>query len=149
MVQIPGQSVSEAEFRQQVRDYCNNELPREVRAKVLANLFLTKEDNLAFLRSLARRGWTAGHWPVAYGGAAWTPLQRFVFEEESMRHGAPWLIPFGINYVGPVIYTFGSEAQKQRFLPHPGFEGMVGARLFRTWCGLRPRRPENQGCAIG
>ncbi|WP_424459402.1 acyl-CoA dehydrogenase family protein [Ottowia sp.] len=117
MVQIPGQSVSEAEFRQQVRDYCNNELPREVRAKVLANLFLTKEDNLAFLRSLARRGWTAGHWPVAYGGAAWTPLQRFVFEEESMRHGAPWLIPFGINYVGPVIYTFGSEAQKQRFLP--------------------------------
>lgn len=97
--------------------YCENELPRGVRQKVLANLFLTKKDNLAFLRSLAARGWVAGHWPRVYGGAEWTPLQRFIFEEESMRCGAPWLIPFGVNYVGPVIYTFGSEAQKKRFLP--------------------------------
>ncbi|MBP6895928.1 alkylation response protein AidB-like acyl-CoA dehydrogenase [Pseudacidovorax sp. 1753] len=108
---------AEQRFRQEVRDYCENELPRNVRDKVQANLFLTKEDNLAFLRSLAPRGWVAGHWPREHGGAAWTPLQRFVFEEESMRCGAPWLIPFGVNYVGPVIYTFGSEAQKRRFLP--------------------------------
>ena len=108
---------AENDFRQQVRDYCENELPSDVREKVLGNLFLTKEDNLKFLRSLAGRGWVAGHWPKAYGGAEWTPLQRFVFEEESMRCGAPWLIPFGVNYVGPVIYTFGSAAQKTRFLP--------------------------------
>ncbi len=82
-----------------------------------ANLFLNKEDNLDFLRSLAPRGWVAGHWPRAWGGAEWTPLQRFTFEEESTRLGAPWLIPFGVNYVGPVIYTFGSAAQKARFLP--------------------------------
>lgn len=108
---------AEEDFRRQVRDYCRDELPPAVRRKVLANLFLSKEDNLAFLRSLAPRGWVAGHWPRAYGGSEWTPLQRFVFEEESMRAGAPWLIPFGVNYVGPVIYTFGSEAQKRRFLP--------------------------------
>lgn len=110
-------SPAENEFRRQVRDYCERELPRDVRQKVLDNLFLTKEDNLRFLGSLAGRGWVAGHWPREYGGAAWTPLQRFVFEEESMRCGAPWLIPFGVNYVGPVIYTFGSPAQKARFLP--------------------------------
>ena len=108
---------AELAFRRQVRDYCEQELPADVRRKVLGNLFLTKEDNLAFLRSLAGRGWVAGHWPRAHGGAEWTPLQRFVFEEESMRCGAPWLIPFGVNYVGPVIYTFGSAAQKARFLP--------------------------------
>lgn len=108
---------AENDFRRQVRDYCEHELPPDVRTKVIDNLFLTKEDNLAFLRSLSGRGWTAGHWPREYGGAEWTPLQRFVFEEESMRCGAPWLIPFGINYVGPVIYTFGSAAQKARFLP--------------------------------
>jgi len=112
-----GERVAEHEFRRQVRDYCEHELPRDVREKVLGNLFLTKEDNLSFLRSLARRGWVAGHWPRAYGGAEWTPLQRFIFEEESTLHGAPWLIPFGVNYVGPVIYTFGTEAQKARFLP--------------------------------
>jgi alkylation response protein AidB-like acyl-CoA dehydrogenase len=107
----------EAAFRQQVRDYCATELPRHVRAKVRANLFLSKQDNLDFLHSLIPRGWVAGHWPQAHGGCAWTPLQRFIFEEESTLGGAPWLIPFGVNYVGPVIYTFGSDAQKQRFLP--------------------------------
>ncbi|MDB5816894.1 MAG: pimeloyl-CoA dehydrogenase large subunit [Rhizobacter sp.] len=108
---------AEQAFRLEVRDYCERELPPHVRAKVRSDLFLTKEDNLAFLRSLAGRGWVAGHWPRLYGGAEWTPLQRFVFEEESMRAGAPWLIPFGVNYVGPVIYTFGTQAQKDRFLP--------------------------------
>ena len=108
---------AERAFRRAVRDFCAHELPPAVRQKVIGNLFLTKEDNLAFLRSLAGRGWVAGHWPREYGGAEWTPLQRFVFEEESMRCGAPWLIPFGVNYVGPVIYTFGSSAQKERFLP--------------------------------
>jgi len=113
----PESAAAEEEFRREVRDYCERELPRDVREKVRSNLFLDKEDNLAFLRSLARRGWVAGHWPCAYGGAEWTPLQRFIFEEESTRGGAPWLIPFGVNYVGPVIYTFGSAAQKSRFLP--------------------------------
>nr|WP_145550142.1 acyl-CoA dehydrogenase family protein [Variovorax boronicumulans] len=108
---------AEDAFRAEVRAYCEHELPAHVRAKVQANLFLTKEDNLDFLRSLAPRGWVAGHWPRACGGAEWTPLQRLVFEEESTRLGAPWLIPFGVNYVGPVIYTFGSQAQKDRFLP--------------------------------
>jgi len=104
-------------FRQQVRDYCTHELPTHVRDKVRANLFMTKQDHVDFLRSLARRGWVAGHWPKAYGGAQWTPLQRFIFEEESTLGGAPWLIPFGVNYVGPVIYTYGNDAQKKRFLP--------------------------------
>lgn len=108
---------AEDAFRAEVRAYCAHELPAHVRTKVQANLFLTKEDNLDFLRSLAPRGWVAGHWPRVHGGAEWTPLQRFVFEEESTRLGAPWLIPFGVNYVGPVIYTFGSAAQKARFLP--------------------------------
>ena len=108
---------AEDDFRKQVKDYCEQDLPPHVREKVRANLFLDKEDNLEFLRSLSSRGWVAGHWPKTYGGAEWTPLQRFIFEEESMLGGAPWLIPFGVNYVGPVIYTFGSPAQKARFLP--------------------------------
>jgi len=58
-----------------------------------------------------------GHWPSEYGGLGWSTLERFVFEDELGRAGCPWIIPFGVKYVGPVIYTFGSEAQKQRFLP--------------------------------
>jgi alkylation response protein AidB-like acyl-CoA dehydrogenase len=92
-------------------------LPAHVRAKVRANLFIEKQDYLDYLHSLIPRGWVAGHWPKSRGGCDWTPTQRFIFEEESAIGGAPWLIPFGISYVGPVIYSFGSDWQKQRFLP--------------------------------
>ena len=106
-----------AAFRAQVRSYCETEVPARVRAKVRANLFLEKRDYLDYLHSLIPRGWVAGHWPREHGGCDWTPLQRFIFEEETAACDAPWLIPFGISYVGPVIFTFGSEWQKERFLP--------------------------------
>jgi len=104
-------------FRVQVRQFCQQELPARVRAKVQSNLFIEKDDYLAYLHALIPRGWVAGHWPVQWGGRGWTPLQRFIFEEESAACGAPWLIPFGISYVGPVIFTFGAQWQKERFLP--------------------------------
>lgn len=104
-------------FRAQVREFCAKELPSDLKRKVFNNLVLEKQDYLSYLHLLARRGWTVGHWPREYGGCDWSPLQRFIFDEETSRAGAPWLIPFGVNYVGPVIYTFGSEAQKSRFLP--------------------------------
>jgi alkylation response protein AidB-like acyl-CoA dehydrogenase len=104
-------------FRAEVRQFCRERLPSWLTRKVFANLWLEKEDYLAYLRLLNERGWAAGHWPARHGGCDWTPLQRFVFEEETAIAGAPWLIPFGVNYVGPVIIGFGSEAQKARFLP--------------------------------
>jgi alkylation response protein AidB-like acyl-CoA dehydrogenase len=108
---------SAEEFRLEVRAFCDAALPLALKRKVFSNLVLEKEDYLSYLHLLARRGWIVGHWPTEYGGCDWSPLQRFVFEEETARAGAPWLIPFGVNYIGPVIYTFGSPAQKHRFLP--------------------------------
>ena len=54
----------EISFRNQVRDYCQNELPSHVLNKVQANLFLSKQDNQDFLESLIPRNWVAGHWPI-------------------------------------------------------------------------------------
>ena len=45
------------------------------------------------------------------------PIQHSIFLDETQRGNAPELVAFGVSMVGPVIYTFGSEAQKQRFLP--------------------------------
>jgi alkylation response protein AidB-like acyl-CoA dehydrogenase len=104
-------------FRAEVRAFCASHLSERLRRRVVDNLLLTKADYLEWLAALERRGWSVGHWPREHGGCDWTPLQRFVFEEETSRAGAPWLIPFGINYVGPVIYTFGTAEQKARFLP--------------------------------
>lgn len=105
------------QFRAEVREFCASELPAWLKRKVFDNLVLEKQDYLAYLHLLHRKGWSVGHWPREHGGCDWTPLQRFVFEEETSRAGAPWLIPFGVNYVGPVIHSFGSKAQQARFLP--------------------------------
>ena len=67
--------------------------------------------------ALYKRGWVAPYWPTEYGGAGWTPAQRYLFESELSRAGAPRLLPFGIHMVGPVIIKFGSQVQKDFYLP--------------------------------
>ena len=117
MADIHSQALADPDaFRAEVRTFATT-LPSALRHKVMNNLELEKADYLSYLRLLEARGWIVGHWPAAYGGCDWTPLQRFIFEEETSEAGAPWLIPFGVNYVGPILYTFGSQAQKDRFLP--------------------------------
>ena len=54
--------------------------------------------------------------PEAYGGTGWNVSQRFIFDEELERAGAPNVSPMGLLYVAPVIYTFGTQAQKDRWL---------------------------------
>jgi alkylation response protein AidB-like acyl-CoA dehydrogenase len=104
-------------LRQDIRRFCRDVMPADLRSKSQRHQVLDKEDYLQWMRLLADQGWAVGHWPREHGGLAWTPLERFVFEDELARHGCPWVIPFGVKYVGPVIYAFGSEEQKQRFLP--------------------------------
>ncbi|MBI4696795.1 MAG: acyl-CoA dehydrogenase family protein [Gammaproteobacteria bacterium] len=106
-----------AAFRAEVRAFCREELPAELAAKVRAHRWLDKGERERWQRILYRRGWAAGHWPRAWGGLDWSPLQRFVFNEELERAGAPWLTPFGINYVGPILLAHGSDAQRERHLP--------------------------------
>jgi alkylation response protein AidB-like acyl-CoA dehydrogenase len=99
-----------------VQDFCKAELPADIRSKVLLNQHLDKSDFVRWMRILENQGWLIGHWPKEYGGEGWSRLKRWVFENELYRMGSPWLAPFGITYVGPVIYTFGNEEQKRRWL---------------------------------
>jgi len=105
-----------AEFRAEIAEFCAQSFPSDIRSKVLLNQHLSKDDYVRWMRILHARGWLVGHWPVEHGGRGWSPLQRWVFENELYRLGSPWLAPFGITYVGPVIFTFGNEAQKRRWL---------------------------------
>lgn len=76
-----------------------------------------KEGMTEYQRRLNARGWMAPGWPVEYGGQDWSVTQHFIFNSERGRVGAPAPIPFGVTMVAPVIYTYGTEAQKARFLP--------------------------------
>lgn len=108
-----------AAFREMVREAIAQDLPADMRARQQAFGGLQSEnlDALAWTEILNRRGWSVPNWPVEYGGQDWTPLQQFVFADEMSRAWAPDTNWGGTHMIGPVIYTFGSQAMKDRFLP--------------------------------
>ena len=105
------------DFQREVRVFIEERLPGDIREKVKRFLTLGKEDYLRWQDILAEKGWLVYTWPVEHGGTGWSPVQRYIFEEEMGRANAPRIIPFGPKMVGPVICTFGSEAQKATYLP--------------------------------
>ena len=107
----------ELAFRNEIRDVFNNEFPEDIRAQRDAGVNISREDQIRYQKWLYERGWFAINWPVEYGGTGWTPVQKYLFMQELAEVNAPDVVPFGVSMVGPVIYTFGSEEQKQRFLP--------------------------------
>lgn len=117
----------EQDFRRRIRAFCAANLPADLVAKVEANVDLEREDYVEWQRILARGGLLGGAWPVSAGGGGWSALQSYIFDEECSLAGAPWLLPFGVNYVGPVILEFGNAEQKARYLP-----GILSADTF--WC---------------
>ena len=105
------------EFRQSVRDFLRTSLPADMARRSLRITHENKEDVVAWTRILNARGWSAPNWPEEYGGTGWSPLQQLVFEEESFAAGAPPRQAQGLALAGPIIYTFGSQEQKERHLP--------------------------------
>ncbi|EKU80311.1 acyl-CoA dehydrogenase family protein [Massilia timonae] len=104
-------------FRDQVRAFLASHLPPELQHKVRQHLRLSRDNYVRWHRILAAQGWAAPGWPVEYGGPGWTPLQRHIFEEECALAGTPQVLPFGVNMVAPVIMAFGSQQQKDYYLP--------------------------------
>ncbi len=104
-------------FRDQVRAFIASYLPPELQHKVRQHLRLTRDDYVRWHRILAAQGWAAPGWPVEYGGPGWTAVQRHIFEEECALAGTPQVLPFGVNMVAPVIMAFGSQQQKDYYLP--------------------------------
>jgi len=104
-------------FREEVRAFIAENYPENLRGKQDEGEELAKEDFLSWHRTLAKKGWVAPAWPAEYGGPGWTSTQRYIWSEELARADAIPILPFGINMVGPVIYTFGTPEQKAEFLP--------------------------------
>jgi alkylation response protein AidB-like acyl-CoA dehydrogenase len=104
-------------FQDEVRAFFRDEYPADIRAAVSSGKEIAPEMQIRWQQLLYEKGWAAPNWPVEYGGTGWTPVQKYIYAREEGLANAPIIVPFGLNMVGPVIYTFGSEEQKQRFLP--------------------------------
>ncbi len=110
-------SADDLQFRDEVRQFLAVNLAPRLRDKIRCGLHPSRDDYVLWQKILYKKGWAAANWPVEYGGTGWTPTERYIWAEERALAGAPRFIPFGMNMVGPVIYTFGTDEQKRRFLP--------------------------------
>ena len=104
-------------FKAQARAFIADSYPKSLRDKQARGEEFGKEDYLAWHRVLAKQGWIAPSWPKEYGGTDWTPTQKYIWSEEQARADTLAILPFGVSMLAPVVYTFGTEEQKQRFLP--------------------------------
>ncbi len=104
-------------FRLEVRAFVKTHLPADIRRKVELGLRLEHADYVTWFRILQARGWLTPGWPVAHGGPGWDHVQRYIFDEETLLGGAPRIIASGIQMLAPVLLAFGTEAQKQQYLP--------------------------------
>ena len=110
-------SDEEAAFREEMRTFFTTEIPQEIRDTVAAGRHVSKDDYVATMRIMNAAGLAVPNWPVEWGGRDWTPLQRHIWHEEMQLASVPPPLAFNANMVGPVIANFGSQEQKERFLP--------------------------------
>lgn len=109
----------EQAFHEEVTHFLEEHLSPAVRraSRMSTGVFVdppwTKEWHLA----LYEKGWITYAWPEKFGGCNWSPMQRYIYESEAARSGAPAVAPMGINLVGPVICEYGSQWQQEYFLP--------------------------------
>ena len=110
-------SPEDAAFRAEARAFIAENYPQALRDRSRDEEALSKEDYLSWHRILAKKGWSAPSWPKEWGGTGWTPTQKYIWSEEQARADTIGILPFGVNMLAPVVYTFGTQEQKERFLP--------------------------------
>ena len=104
-------------FRATIRTFFETEFPQDIIKQNKAGISPTTADVRKSEMALGAKGWLASAWPAEYGGPGWSLEEQYIFDDELERAGVPTVTPMGVVYVGPVIYTFGSQAQKDRWLP--------------------------------
>ncbi len=104
-------------FADEIRDFTRKNLSPATREKTFSGKHYDRDDHMVWQQALGRQGWLGYTWPKKFGGPGWDVTRRFLFENVLAEEGAPRIMPFGPKMVGPVIYTFGDDEQKERFLP--------------------------------
>lgn len=102
-------------LRDELRQYYEKLLTDEVREELHREAGCGPT-NRAIVKQMAADGWLGIGWPTEYGGQGRDQFDQFIFYDESMRSGAP--VPMlTVNTVGPTIMEFGTQEQKDFFLP--------------------------------
>jgi alkylation response protein AidB-like acyl-CoA dehydrogenase len=107
-------ALADDEFRQEVRSFFETNYPQALR-------FLPRRVRMAEIKgwwdTLCEKGWIAPNWPPEWGGMGLEAGKMVIFLEEMERHGVARPADQGITQVGPIIMKYGTQAQKDYYLP--------------------------------
>lgn len=106
----------EEQFKQEVREFLHQEVTEELIAETEANVGFGLH-TWAFMRKLGAKGWLAPALPREYGGMGATHMQRLILTDELLYHRAIPITLCGANIVAPTLMLYGSDEQKQEYLP--------------------------------
>ncbi len=106
-------------FREEVRDFLARNLTADMReaAQRTTTVFADKDLAMRWQAILVKKGWAVPAWPVEYGGTGWSVTKKFIWSEECAKVHAPGLIPLGLRMLAPVLFKYGTQEQKDYYLP--------------------------------
>ena len=110
---------AEEQFREEAADWLNAQMAGEFAdIKGISTLTEKAERRKEWEQHLGENGWSCIGWPKQWGGRDASLAEQVIFAEEYARAGVPGRVNhIGIELAGPTLLTFGSDEQKQRFLP--------------------------------
>jgi alkylation response protein AidB-like acyl-CoA dehydrogenase len=112
-------SPAQLAFREEVRGFLDTALTPAMRrgAAFTSGVFAEPDVYRPWQAALEAKGWLTYFWPSHADGPGWGAVERWIFETECARAGAPLLPGMGLKLVGPVLYTYGTPDQQALFLP--------------------------------
>ncbi|MEZ5595841.1 MAG: acyl-CoA dehydrogenase family protein [Pseudomonadales bacterium] len=112
-------SAEDEAFRAEVRAFLDEKLTPEMReeARKTTTVFAEKDLAMRWQAILVEKGWAVPSWPVEHGGTGWSITQKYIWNEECAKAGAPGLIPLGLRMLAPVLFKYGTDEQKAHYLP--------------------------------
>jgi len=111
-------SKEDLDFKQEVVDFLDSNYPGDIKERQDKRLPLDKEQNIRWQKILSKKGWFAVNWPSEYSGSPELSLtQKYILQNVLAEYNTPVLLPFGVGMCAPVIFSFGTDKQKNQHLP--------------------------------
>lgn len=107
-------ALSDEEFRSLAQAFLRDTYPQALRYPAKR---LRWSEIKPWYMTLAREGWLAPAWPRAHGGMELSPSKHLIYVEEFESYGAARMPDHGIVMLGPLLIRYGSDVQRERFLP--------------------------------
>lgn len=112
-------STADLEFQAEARSFIDKYWPLSARKgnDVRDRFKARSQAEERWFEALAGAGWSVPNWPPEHGGTDWTPTQKYIWDQATAAAGCPAMSPFGARMLAPVLYTWGTREQQERFLP--------------------------------